>query len=148
MLLISVLVGVVIIGAVFLVVIGLRNTGRTDALEARLEAFNPLVPADADASGIPVAILRYVLRNHGDAPVTATVCGSLRNFIGLDGQGAPSGRFDFILYIRQIFVDVFFGGGVDVSPVHADASSGSIYVLSIDCLRHTEKGNGGLQFLS
>ena len=59
-------------------------------LEVRLEAFNPLVPADADASGIPVAILRYVLRNQGDAPVTATVCGSLRNFIGLDGQGGEA----------------------------------------------------------
>jgi uncharacterized protein (DUF608 family) len=57
----------------------------------RLEAFNPLVPADADASGIPVAVLRYTLVNTGSAPVEATVCGSMPNFIGRDGsQGKAS----------------------------------------------------------
>ena len=30
-------------------------------LDVRLEAFNPLIPADADRSGIPVAVLRFVL---------------------------------------------------------------------------------------
>ena len=56
-------------------------------LEVRLEAFNPLVPADADASGIPVAVLRYVLVNKTDKAVTASVCRSLPNFIGMDGSG-------------------------------------------------------------
>jgi non-lysosomal glucosylceramidase len=32
----------------------------------RIEAFNPLIPCDADASGIPVAVLRYVLENKTD----------------------------------------------------------------------------------
>ncbi len=32
-------------------------------VDVRIEAFNPLVPGDAEASGIPVAILRYVLHN-------------------------------------------------------------------------------------
>jgi len=57
-------------------------------LDVRLEAFNPLVPADADVSGIPVAILRYVLSNKGKRPVMASVCGTMRNFIGTDGSGA------------------------------------------------------------
>jgi uncharacterized protein (DUF608 family) len=56
-------------------------------LDVRLEAFNPLIPADANASGIPAAVLRYVLINKTDKPVTATVCGSLQNFIGNDGNG-------------------------------------------------------------
>jgi non-lysosomal glucosylceramidase len=56
-------------------------------LEARIEAFNPLVPADADQSGIPVAILRFVLTNPGDQVVTAAVCGCLQNFIGAGGHG-------------------------------------------------------------
>jgi len=50
-------------------------------LKVRLEAFNPFVPADADASGVPVAMLRYVLINDSTEPVKASVCGSARNFI-------------------------------------------------------------------
>lgn len=50
-----------------------------------LQAFNPLVPADADASGIPVAVLRYVVTNRTGKAVTASICGTLPNFIGTDG---------------------------------------------------------------
>lgn len=57
----------------------------------RLEAFNPLIPGDADASGIPVAVLRYVLENRTAKAVTVSICGSVPNFIGQDGsEGAPS----------------------------------------------------------
>jgi uncharacterized protein (DUF608 family) len=48
----------------------------------RLEAFNPLVPGDAAASGIPVAVLRWVVANPGGAPVDVTVCGSVQNVVG------------------------------------------------------------------
>ncbi len=51
-------------------------------LEVRLEAFNPMVPADVEASGIPLAVLRYVLRNRTSKRVVAAVCGNLQNFIG------------------------------------------------------------------
>ncbi|MCX7012657.1 MAG: GH116 family glycosyl-hydrolase [Candidatus Sumerlaeota bacterium] len=51
-------------------------------LDARIEGFNPLVPADAGASGLPVAILRFVLMNKTDKPVEATVCGTIENFLG------------------------------------------------------------------
>ena len=54
-------------------------------LSIRLDAFNPLIPANSDASGIPVAILRFVLSNDGDQDIEAAVCGSLQNFIGTDG---------------------------------------------------------------
>ncbi len=54
-------------------------------LEVHLKAFNPMVPADADASGIPVAALTYELRNTTDRPLRASVAGSLPNFIGMDG---------------------------------------------------------------
>ena len=67
-------------------------------LQVRLEAFNPLIPGDSDASGIPVAILRFVLINDTDADIDAAVCGSLRNFIGSDGaletRGAPNDNFN------------------------------------------------------
>jgi uncharacterized protein (DUF608 family) len=50
-------------------------------LDVRIEAFNPLIPCNADDSGIPVAVLRFVLKNKTDQTVFASVCGSLRNFI-------------------------------------------------------------------
>jgi len=59
-------------------------------VDVRLEGFNPFVPADPDASGIPAVVLRFVLMNRGARPVSAAVCGTLRNFIGTDGaNGQP-----------------------------------------------------------
>ena len=55
-------------------------------LEVHLKAFNPMVPADPDTSGIPVAVFVYELRNPGDVPVEASVSGSLPNFVGMDGS--------------------------------------------------------------
>lgn len=54
-------------------------------LDIRLEAFNPFIPADAEQSGLPIAVLRYVLLNPTDEPITASICGTLPNFIGQDG---------------------------------------------------------------
>jgi len=51
----------------------------------RLQAFNPLIPADADRSGVPAAVLRYVLTNTSEQQLDVSVCGSLENFIGSDG---------------------------------------------------------------
>jgi non-lysosomal glucosylceramidase len=56
------------------------------AVDVRLQAFNPLIPGNADDSGIPVAVLRYVLTNKTRRRVTASVCGSIPNFIGSDGS--------------------------------------------------------------
>ena len=59
-------------------------------VDVRLEAFNPLVPPDADKSGVPVAVMRFVLQNKTGKAVTASVCGSIANFIGTDGSGGES----------------------------------------------------------
>ncbi|RPI28022.1 MAG: hypothetical protein EHM61_06500 [Acidobacteria bacterium] len=55
-------------------------------LEVHLKAFNPFVPVDVDVSSIPAAILRYELRSRSDKPLRAVVCGTLPNFIGIDGS--------------------------------------------------------------
>ena len=55
-------------------------------VDVRLKAFNPLIPGDANISGIPVAVLRYILHNKTDAPLTVSVCGNMPNFIGMDGS--------------------------------------------------------------
>jgi len=59
-------------------------------VDVRLEAFNPLIPCEADLSGIPVAILRFVMTNKTVETLSASVCGSMQNFIGTDGSlGSP-----------------------------------------------------------
>ena len=55
-------------------------------LAVRLEAFNPLIPGEVDASSLPVVVLRYVLTNPTSADIAAGVCGNLPNFIGNDGS--------------------------------------------------------------
>ncbi len=56
-------------------------------IDVTLQAFNPLVPTDPKTSGIPVAILRYSLRNKTGETLNVSVCGSMPNFIGMDGSG-------------------------------------------------------------
>ena len=59
-------------------------------VDVRIEAFNPLTPPDADKSGIPAAVIRFVLENKTRKTVTVSICGNLKNFIGMDGSsGAP-----------------------------------------------------------
>ena len=55
-------------------------------VNVKLKTFNPLIAGDADASGIPIAILRYEVTNKSDNPISVSVCGSIRNFIGKDGS--------------------------------------------------------------
>jgi len=51
-------------------------------LKVRIQAFNPLIPADLEASSIPVAVIRFALTNRTGKRVAASVCASLANFIG------------------------------------------------------------------
>ena len=55
-------------------------------VKVRLLGFNPLIPGDADASGIPIAILQYEVENLTEGDLTVAIAGSLRNFIGKDGR--------------------------------------------------------------
>ncbi|MCZ7536964.1 MAG: GH116 family glycosyl-hydrolase [Acidimicrobiia bacterium] len=54
----------------------------TVPLRVRLEALNPMVPGDAGASGIPVAVLRWVVRNPARGAVDVTIAGSVQNVVG------------------------------------------------------------------
>ncbi len=55
-------------------------------LQVSLQAYNPLIPAESDASGLPFVMLRYHVKNTSDQKQAVTVCGSLPNFIGIDGD--------------------------------------------------------------
>ncbi|MDX2967702.1 GH116 family glycosyl-hydrolase [Kribbella solani] len=55
-------------------------------VEVDLEAFNPFVPTDVEASSWPVAVLRFAVTNRGPEPLTVSIAGALQNFIGRDGR--------------------------------------------------------------
>jgi len=66
-------------------------------VDVRLEAFNPMIPSDPDKSGIPIAILRYVVKNKTNEKLKVSVSGNLTNFIGEDGlNGRVDWKGDFI----------------------------------------------------
>jgi uncharacterized protein (DUF608 family) len=58
--------------------------------DVRIESWNPLIPTDADRSGVPVAPMRIVVRNTSGAPLEVSVAGVLENFVGRDGAKGES----------------------------------------------------------
>ena len=61
-----------------------------------LDAFSPFIPLDGEASGYPVAILRYRVHNPGPGTATVSVAFSIDNPVGRvqpkgDGRGSNSG---------------------------------------------------------
>ncbi|HDZ21520.1 hypothetical protein LCGC14_0124280 [marine sediment metagenome] len=61
-------------------------------VDVRLEGFNPFIPADTDASSIPVAVLRFVVRNKTHRPIQAAIAGTVQNTIGTDGTNGKVGE--------------------------------------------------------
>jgi uncharacterized protein (DUF608 family) len=51
-------------------------------LRVRLDAYNPMVPLDVDASSLPAALFRVTLTNTSAAPVEAVLAATLRNAYG------------------------------------------------------------------
>ena len=62
---------------------------RAMPVTATLEAMNPLVPGDAEASGIPAALLRWRIANVTARPLKVSVCGVLVNHAGGDAVREP-----------------------------------------------------------
>lgn len=66
-------------------------------VRVNIVGYNPLVPGDADASGIPIAILQYEVENVGEEELDVAISGNIRNFIGKDGSEHTSDwKGDFI----------------------------------------------------
>lgn len=55
-------------------------------VQVTIKGFNPLVPCDAEASGLPIAVISYKVKNMTSRTMEVSVCGSIRNFIGEDGS--------------------------------------------------------------
>jgi uncharacterized protein (DUF608 family) len=52
----------------------------------KIIGYNPLIPGEAEDSGIPLAILQYEVENISGENMEVSISGSLRNFIGKDGR--------------------------------------------------------------
>lgn len=63
-------------------------------VSAKAKAFNPFIPGDAIKSGIPIAVIRYEIKNKTNSALTVAVAGSLDNFIGMDGSKVEFSSFD------------------------------------------------------
>jgi uncharacterized protein (DUF608 family) len=51
-------------------------------VQVELEAFSPFVPLDADASGLPVVLLSYIVRNPAKTDAEAAIAWSISNPVG------------------------------------------------------------------
>jgi len=61
-------------------------------IAVKIKAFNPLVPADVEASAIPIAVLTYEVANPTDGAIMVSVCGTVQNFIGNDGTKSAASK--------------------------------------------------------
>ena len=88
-------------------------------VKVKLKTFNPLIPGDANSSGIPIAILSYEVENLNNTPIDVSICGNMCNFVGQDGskynidwkgipipQGAKNNQNEYreSQYIRGIYM--------------------------------------------
>jgi len=55
-------------------------------ISVKIKGFNPFIPGNTAASSIPIAVLTYEVTNNTDEPMEVAVCGTMRNFIGMDGS--------------------------------------------------------------
>jgi len=63
-------------------------------VSVKVKTFNPFVPGDAVASGIPIAVIRYEVTNTTGQPLTTAVAGSLDNCVGMDGSKVEFNSFN------------------------------------------------------
>lgn len=97
-------------------------------VDVTIKAFNPMVPGEPEVSGLPVAALYFEVRNKTINNVIVSVCGTMRNFTGIDGSepairpggeagtaGSVQGNNDYIIYrdIQGIFMSSGSAGQID-----------------------------------
>jgi len=61
-------------------------------VKVTLEAFTPIIPLDADDSGLPMAVLRYIVSNTSKESAKVSIAFSLENAAGVDLRGTAGQR--------------------------------------------------------
>lgn len=69
----------------------LRFSDAALPVEVMLEAYNPLLPLDATASGYPGAVFRWTVRNPGTQAAEVSLLAALQNAVGCGGANDLSG---------------------------------------------------------
>ena len=88
-------------------------------VQVRREAFKPVIMGDADKSGAPVAVLRYVLTNASDTAIETAVVGMVPNYIGADGwSGEPKDNVNAFRAAKGITGIYMASEGVDPHDVN------------------------------
>ncbi|NMC04790.1 MAG: hypothetical protein GYA24_06245, partial [Candidatus Lokiarchaeota archaeon] len=62
-------------------------------LDVTLEAYNPFIPSDPDASGFPAAILKYHVTNKSKASIDVSIAWSMLNIAGVTPEESLKMRF-------------------------------------------------------
>jgi non-lysosomal glucosylceramidase len=99
-------------------------------VQVRLEAYTPLVPLDADASGLPVASFTFRITSDCDYEIHGWLLATLQNIVGWDG----------VTPIRDGGCAVL-GGNVNRQ---FDAGGGTGLLLTSDALSRDDPGNGSM----
>ncbi|MCZ2157384.1 MAG: non-lysosomal glucosylceramidase [Bryobacterales bacterium] len=97
-----------------------------------LDAFTPVIPLDADASGLPIAILRYTVTNPGREVANVSMAYSLDNPVGsgANGKRHPSSVRD--ARVNKFRAEGGLSGLVMTNPaIEADDSSQGSFVLGV-----------------
>src|SRR5260370_27058892 len=71
-------------------------------VKVSLEAFTPIIPLDADDSGLPLAVLRYTVNNTARETAKASIVFSLVNAVGIDIRGISGLRASMISVTTEI----------------------------------------------
>lgn len=134
--------------------VGMVNlSDKTMPVSVKIIGFNPLIPGDADASGLPIAVLTYEVTNLTPKPIQVSVCGSMRNFVGKDGSKYHRDwKGDFIplgaYYNQNVFRESDGFSGIYMysdSISKSDAAFGSIALVANEksgiTYRRSSEGN-------
>ncbi|MDO8682013.1 MAG: GH116 family glycosyl-hydrolase [Armatimonadota bacterium] len=91
-------------------------------VDVSLSAFNPFIPQNGKDSGLPVAILRYTVKNKTNEPVDASIAFSIANVIGYDGAGPMRTEADYLgQNVNEFVEDKGFRGLKLISKKTPDA---------------------------
>jgi len=71
-------------------------------VQVRLEAFNPFIPLDPEATSLPVAILRYIVKNPGPSSIPVSIALSIDNPVGRAGR---TGEYREAHELKGIFMN-------------------------------------------
>lgn len=112
-------------------------------VKVTLEAFSPFIPHNADDSGLPVAILRYKVRNPSSAAATVSIAWSMENMCGRANPGAVAARPGPDTREAEYRADGALRGLVLHNPkLPADHDTKGTFVLAV-----VDAANGDLSYL-